>query len=306
VRADRLVSILLLLQNHGRMTSAQLAKRLQVSDRTVHRDMSALGSAGVPVVADRGAGGGWSLMEGYRAKISALNEAEVRALFVGTPASLLHDLHLDRASDDAALKLLSVLPAVTRRAAEVARQRIHIDLAGWKQSRDPVPMLPIIQDAVWSARKLRFEYNGRERLADPMGLVAKGSVWYLVAKVEGEIRTYRVSRITNAAVLDEPSESPRDFDLGHYWEQAATEFKEKLPRYEVVIRGRLEPSMQALIRYGAIDSIEEDIVKMHFDAEFVAIATLLGFGDAVEVLEPVELREKLAAAAKAVIARYAT
>jgi predicted DNA-binding transcriptional regulator YafY len=304
VRADRLISILLLLQNHPRLTAGQLAKRLEVSERTVHRDMSALGSAGVPVVADRGAGGGWSLMPGYRANLSSLNETEVRALFVGTPASLLHDLRLDHASDAAALKLLSALPSMSRQAAERARQRIHIDLTGWKQSRDPVPMLPVVQDAVWSDRKLRFTYNDRERIVDPFGLVAKGSVWYLVARIEGEVRTYRVSRIQDASVVDEASSAPTDFDLAKYWEQSAAEFKERLPRFDVVVRGALQPWMQGLIRYGAIDSIDGDIVRMHFDAEWVALSTLLGFGDAVEVIEPVSLRDKIIEAAKATIARY--
>jgi predicted DNA-binding transcriptional regulator YafY len=304
VRADRLISILLLLQNQGRLTAGQIAKRLEVSERTVHRDMSVLGSAGVPVVADRGAGGGWSLMPGYRANLSSLNEAEVRALFLGTPASLLHDLRLDHASDAAALKLLSALPSVSRRAAERARQRIHIDLTGWKLSRDPVPMLPVVQDAVWSDRKLRFAYNDRERVVDPIGLVAKGSVWYLVAQIEGAVRTYRVSRIQDASILDEPGDPPPDFDLAKYWEQSAAEFKEKLPRYAVVLRGSLSIFMHGMIRYGAIDSIDGDVVRMHFDAEEAALVTLLGFGDAVQVIEPAALREKVVAAARATVARY--
>ena len=303
IRADRLISILLQLQTHGRLTAKKLAKRLGVSERTVMRDMSALGSAGVPVVADRGAGGGWSLMPGYRASISALNEAEVRALFVGTPASLLHDLKLDRASDDAALKLLSTLPSVTRRAAEIARQRIHIDLSGWKQTRDAVPFLPVVRDAVLSDRKLRFMYPN-ERVVDPIGLVAKGSVWYLVAKIEGETRTYRVSRMVDAEMLDEASEAPANFDLAKYWEESAAQFREHLPRYEVVARGTFEPWMQSVMRYGAVDSIDGDIVRMHFDAEYVALATFLGFGNAMEVVQPAELREKIVAAAKAILKRY--
>lgn len=309
MRADRLISILLQLQTHDRVTAKQLAKRLEVSERTILRDMSALGSAGVPVVADRGAGGGWSLMHGYRASISTLNEAEVRALFVGMPASLLHDLRLERASDDAALKLLSTLPSVTRKAAELARQRIHIDLTGWKQSRDPVPMLPIVRDAVWSDRKLRFIYgdgeHAHERVVDPLGLVAKGSVWYLVAQIEGGVRTYRVSRMFDAAISDTASDAPAAFDLARYWEESAATFREKLPRFPVVIRTRMPRSwMTALMRYGAIDAMEDEVVRMHFDTEEVAIAVLLGFADAAEVVEPASLREKIAAAARATIARY--
>jgi predicted DNA-binding transcriptional regulator YafY len=311
MRADRLVSILLLLQNHGRMTERQLSARLEVSTRTVHRDMEALGSSGVPLVADRGARGGWSLMPGYRASISALNEDEVRAIFVGAPQGLLADLRLNRASDDAALKLLSVLPSVTRRSAQIARQRIYIDLSGWKQSRDPVPMLPVIEDAVWSDRRLRFFYDRgedctSERLADPLGLVAKGSTWYLVARVDGDIRTYRVSRVREAFVLDESFERPDDFDLKSYWEASSTAFKEKLPRYEVVAR-TIEPLgawMHSMIRFGAIDGIDGDRIRMHFDTREVAQAVLLGFGDAIEVMEPGELRDAIAEAAQRVASLY--
>lgn len=307
MRADRLVNILLLLQNHGRVTAATLAKRLEVSERTIHRDMNALGSAGVPVIADRGARGGWSLMPGYRASIGALNETEVRALFAGTPTGLLHDLQLARASDDAALKLLSMLPAVTRHAAERARKRMHIDLTGWKQAREPVPMLPVVQEAVWSNRRLRFMYGdepAHERIVAPLGLVAKGSVWYLVAQIEGATRTYRVSRMQDAAMLAEAPPIPERFDLAVYWEESAATFKEKLPRFDVILRGELPPWMQGMIRYGAIDGIEGDLIRLHFDTEAVAVVTLLGFGDAVEVLEPASLREKILLAARAVLRRY--
>lgn len=300
MRADRLVSTLLLLQTHGRMSARTLAKRLEVSERTVHRDMGALSSAGVPVVADRGARGGWSLMPGYRASISALNEAEVRALFVGMPGLLLDDLRLHRASDDAALKVLSVLPEVTRRAAERARERIHIDLSGWKQSRDLVPFLPIVQEAVWSDRKLRFNYGEppSSRVIDPLGLVAKGSIWYAVA----ETRTYRVSRMLDAEVLNESFVRPANFNLATYWEASAAQFKEKLPRYEVVARARDTKWLAMFMRFGAIDSINEDIVHMHFDSEEAAVVTLLS-ADA-EVIEPAGLREKLCAVAKRIVERY--
>src|SRR5262245_49518363 len=217
MRADRLVSILLLLQMHARLTARYLAKRLEVSERTIHRDMEALGTAGVPVVADRGVGGGWRLVEGYRANVSGLTEAEVQALFVTRPSRLLADLRLDKASDGALVKLLSVLPAVNRRGAELARQRIHIDVSGWSRSREPVPHLPTLQQAVWSDRRLRILYDrdgcASERVLDPLGLVAKGSTWYLVARVENDIRSYRVSRICEAAILDQSFVRPPEFDL---------------------------------------------------------------------------------------------
>src|SRR5437764_9483135 len=238
MRADRLLSILLLLQMHPRLTARHLAKRLEVSERTIHRDMEALGAAGVPVVADRGVGGGWRLVEGYRANVSGLTEAEVQALFVTRPSRLLADLHLDKASDGALVKLLSVLPAINRRGAEMARQRIHIDVSGWNRSRDPVPHLPALQQAVWSDRRLRILYDrgegcASERLVDPLGLVAKGSGWYLVAAIEGDIRSYRVSRIRDVAMLDESFVRPAEFDLAGFWEKSAETFSQPLPRAPV-------------------------------------------------------------------------
>ena len=276
MRADRLLSILLLLQKHGRLTASSLAKRLEVAERTIHRDMSALGTAGVPVVADRGVNGGWSLMPGYRASISALDESEMRALFFGAPAAMIQELKLDR---------------------------IHIDLSGWKQSRDPVPFLPLVQRAVFLSRRIRFVYgeHARERIADPLGLVAKGSVWYLVARVEGDVRTYRISRMRDATELHEHF-NRGEFDLAAYWQAAAAEFKEKLPRFDVVVRTR-DPRLPTMMRWGAIDAIEDDIVRMHFDSEDAAVSSLATLDG--EVIEPASIREQILQAAKAAITRYA-
>ena len=310
MRADRLISILLLLQMHARLTARHLAKRLEVSERTIHRDMGALGTAGVPVVADRGVGGGWRLVEGYRANVSGLTESEVQSLFVTRPSRLLADLHLDKASDGALVKLLSVLPAVNRRGAELARQRIHIDVSGWNRSRDPVPHLPALQHAVWSDRRIRILYDrdgcASERLVEPLGLVAKGSVWYLVGHVENDVRSYRVSRIRDVAILDESFIRPPEFDLAAFWERSAETFRERLPRFNVVARVRPDalPMFQMMIRFGSIDTISGDHLTMHFDSEEVARVTLLGFGSAVEVIEPESLRAAVTAEARAVAAAF--
>jgi predicted DNA-binding transcriptional regulator YafY len=318
-KADRLLRTLLLLQLHGRMTAGQLAKRLEVSERTVLRDMESLGSAGVPVLAERGAGGGWELMQGYRTTLTAMSGAEVKALFVAVPASLLADLNLGEASDAATLKLESLLPAMSRNDAELARQRIHIDVRGWSGSRDPVPQLPLLQEAVWRERKVRIEYdrgNGcvTNRALAPLGLVAKGSVWYLVALTdEGELRSYRVSRIREAEILDSGFERPRDFDLAAFWESSSARFQERLPRYEAVIRAETAalPWIRSMIRFGAVDSVAGDEragwsrVALHFDAFEAARHTLLGLAASVEVLEPAALRDAIVDAARAVVSAAA-
>lgn len=317
MRADRLFSIVLLLQSHRQLTARNLAHRLEVSERTIHRDMEALSGAGIPVVAERGTGGGWSLLGEYRTNLTGLNEAEIQSLFVTKPARLLADLNLEKASEGALLKLLASLPSVYRRGAETARQRIYVDVTGWNRSEEPVPLLHLLQDAIWHERKVRMTY-GRgecgsvERLLDPLGLVAKGSVWYLVAGVEGAVRSYRVSRIEAAEMIDEPCVRPADFDLAAFWEQSAAEFRAHMPRYRALVRVRQEivPRLPYAGRFARIERIgrADDKgwveVSLRFDVEEMACEYALGFGTLLEVLEPRALREKVLETAKRVVAFY--
>ena len=317
MRADRLLSILLLLQVHQRLTARELARRLEVSERTILRDMDALGTAGVPVVADRGAGGGWSLMEDYRTNLTGLSGDEAQALFLAKPGRLLADLGLGRASETGLIKLLAALPAIHRDEAEHARQRIHIDLSGWHSAQEAVECLPITQQAIWRGRKLRFTYERGdcspvERVADPLGLVAKGSVWYLVAAVDGEPRTYRVSRISAATALEEPCIRPKDFDLAAYWNASTASFKENLPQYRA--RLRVAPGVLPRLRFagrfariertGEADANGWPEVTVRFDVEEMAVEYALSFGSQVEVLEPEALREKVIEMAKSVVEFY--
>src|ERR1043165_6501489 len=154
MRADRLLSILLLLQTHPRLTGRELATRLEVSERTIHRDMESLSAAGVPVVAERGAGGGWSLLESYRTNLTGLNLAEIRTLLIAAPAHLMSDLGLRQASETALIKLLAALPGEhSRHDAAFMRQRIHMDGAGGQQEPELVEWLPVVQEALWQERK---------------------------------------------------------------------------------------------------------------------------------------------------------
>jgi predicted DNA-binding transcriptional regulator YafY len=318
MRADRLLSILLLLQVHRRMTARELAKRLEVSERTIYRDMEALSAAGVPVSMERGIGGGCVLLETYRTNLTGLTEVEVQALFLTQPARLLSDLGLQQASEAALIKLLAALPSLSRRNAEYVRQRIHVDTAGWRNAEEAVPYLLTLQDAIWQERKLHITYlrgddTTVERVVDPLGLVAKGSVWYLVAAVDGEMRTYRVSRVQSASITEETSVRPQDFDLAAYWEQSSADFKANLPRYMATIR--VDPALLTYMRYmGRYSRIihiglpEADgwvPVEMQFDGEHVACEYVLSFGPRAEVVEPEELRKKVIEAAEGVVALYA-
>jgi predicted DNA-binding transcriptional regulator YafY len=308
---------MLLLQVHRRITARELARRLEVSERTVHRDMEALSGAGIPVVAERGVGGGWMLLEEYRTNLTGLNRAEIKALFLNRPARLLADLGLEKASDAAFIKLLAALPSASRDAAEYMRQRIYVDMSGWNRSDEAIACLPTVQDAVWQGRKLRFAYNRGndcevERTVDPLGLVAKGSAWYLVAGVNGDIRSYRVSRMQAAELTQEQAMRPEGFDLASYWEQSSVRFKASLPRYYATVRAdpAIVPRMYIAGRFARVlevgppDETGWVKVSLRFDAEEVACEFALSFGPRVEVLEPESLRDEVIRMAEAVIKFY--
>jgi predicted DNA-binding transcriptional regulator YafY len=320
MRADRLLSILLQLQAHRQLTARELAHRLEVSERTILRDMDALSSAGVPVVAGRGAGGGWSLLEGYQTRLTGLSAAEIQSLFLARPSRLMADLGLQREAEGALLKLHASLPANARPQADFASQRILMDARGWRDPAESVAHLPVLLEALWRERQVRFIYSRvlcepSERTVDPLGLVAKGSVWYLVAgiaSVEGttgsEPRTYRVSRIREPLILEHSSSRPTQFDLAAYWERSATEFRDKLPRYYATFLAN--PAVLRWARYRGW-RLEEEVaeadgvrLRLRFDAEEEALQFALSFGGDIQVIEPRELRAKALAAALAVVRMY--
>lgn len=317
MRADRLLSILLHLQLRKRMTARELAQRLEVSERTIHRDMEALGIAGIPVMADRGVGGGWSLLEGYETNLTGLKETEIQALFLAKPARLLADLGLDQAADAALDKLLAALPALHREDAEHARQRIYIDTAGWQRSEENVAFLPVLQEAIWQERKVQSKYELSTGplvapLLDPLGLVAKGSTWYLVAVFQGANCVYRVSRIYDAYITEFPCIRPKNFDLAAFWAESSANFIANLPKYPVKVRvlSTLLPRLRHGCRFARVQQVERpdargwQEVDMMFETEEEACEAMLSFGAQIEVLEPTALREQVYATARATVNHY--
>jgi predicted DNA-binding transcriptional regulator YafY len=319
MRADRLLALLLLLQARGRLTARELAERLEVSERTIYRDVSALGAAGVPVYAERGPGGGCALLDGYRTSLTGLSEAEVHTLIMSGVPGPLAELGFGPALEAALLKLLAALPAARRRDAERARQRVYLDASGWS-SDERAPHLATIQEAVWDERRLRLAYrkgSGElvERLIDPLGLVAKAGVWYLVGAADSEVRVFRVSRVRAAALTDEPCRRPDDFDLAAYWAESSARFRASWGRYPVTLRGspafvRLLPvlfgeGVQSLIeRAGPPDAAGWTTLTLSFESYDAARGRVLSFGTLAEVLDPPELRAGLMALAAQVVSLY--
>ena len=316
MRADRLLSILLLLQVHQRLTARELAQKLEVSERTILRDMEALGTAGVPVMAERGTGGGWHLVEAYQTRLTGLNTAEIQTLFFGPSSRLLADLGLGQAADAARIKLLASLPAVSRQSVEHTRQRLHIDGAGWYESRERLPFLSLLQEAVWTGRQVQMTYQRadgtiRERLAHPLGLVAKGTVWYLAAAVDRELRSYRVSRVQAARITDLPCVRPEDFDLAAFWTQSVADIKIGLPCYPAVVR--VSPDCLARMRRSKHPRIEQEELpesdgwtrlSVLFEVEGEACECVIRAGAQMEAVEPASLRTRVREAAQKIAARH--
>ncbi len=300
MKADRLLSALLLLQAHGRMSGRELAQRLEVSVRTVHRDMDALSASGVPVYALRGAQGGWQLDEGWRTQVPGLDEVELQALLMAQPR-VIGDSRLAAAAERALGKLMAAMPGAMREQAVSIRQRLYVDTTAWRGTSENLATLPIVQEAVTRDRKLRITYRKPRadrsvRVVDPLGLVAKGSTWYLVADTSSGLRTFRVSRIEAAVILDKPCKRPSGFDLAGHWRNSTEKFREGWQKIEVVLRLNAQKSSN-LKRWMGLEVVQSgdgwETARMHFDHPEEAVFVILGMGKGVEVLEPESLRERV-------------
>ncbi|GAA2371512.1 helix-turn-helix transcriptional regulator [Nonomuraea africana] len=303
MRASRLLSLLLLLQTRGRMTATELAEELEVSVRTVYRDVEALSSAGVPVYADRGPAGGYQLLDGYRTRLNGLTAAEASSLFLAALPGPAAELGLAEVAANAELKLLAALPPEPRSQAARMRERFHLDVPSWYRTADDVPHLAEVAEAVWDQRPLRMRYRrwGKQevdRVIHPYGLVLKGGSWYMIAAPpSADPRTYRVSRILELETVAGGFERPQGFDLAEFWQAYAKDFREKMYTAEAVIR--FEPGAEGLLEYTLsvpVPKPEPDpdgwrTVTVPIESIRHARWLLLRMGASVEVLAPAELRD---------------
>jgi predicted DNA-binding transcriptional regulator YafY len=318
MRASRLLSILLLLQTRGRVTARALAEEFETSARTIYRDIDQLSAAGVPVYADRGPGGGFSLLEGYRTRLTGLNADEAETLFLAGLPGPAADLGLGEALAAAQLKLLASLTDEGRSGAERLARRFHLDPIAWFRSREHAEVLPKLAEAVLTSRRIRVVYDSWtaevERELEPLGLTLKAGVWYLVAQAAGTPRTYRVSRFRALEVTETVFAPPAGFDLAAFWGEWVTAFEARLLRGEARLRlspeglrglCALNPAIERAARAAGPpgpDGWTEAVIPI--ESVEHAAGDILKLGVEAEVLGPPELRERVAEIVRSLGAVY--
>ena len=326
MRASRLVSLLLLLQTRGRMTARQLAEELEVSVRTVYRDVESLHEAGIPLYGDAGPAGGYQLLDGYRTRLTGLSADEAEAMFLAALPGPAAELGLGSVMAAAQLKVKAAMPAELADRSGRIQQRFLLDAPGWYDDGDTSPFLPAVADAVWNQRRVRVRYRRWteptevERTLAPYGIVLKTGKWYTVAESAGRVNTYRVNQILELTQLtgaDGRFERPADFDLPGYWSRQVVEFRTRLVQGEALIRlspagrRRLEEVMAADVVKAVNATAEADRERDGWIKATVPIESLthaegefLKLGAGVEVLAPPALRERIAETAAALARIY--
>ncbi|MFF7276066.1 YafY family protein [Streptomyces griseorubiginosus] len=310
MRAARLIKMVLLLQSRPSMTAAELARELEVSERTVTRDAQALSEAGVPVYADRGRAGGYRLIGGYRTRLTGLARGEAEALFLSGVPGALREMGLEDAASAARLKVSAALLPSLSDASRTAAQRFHLDAPGWFTEPKSPELLPVVAEAVWDDRRVTARYRGQEREVErdlePYGLVLKAGVWYVCARVAqgGSFRVYRIDRFTAVEARADRFVRDEEFDLPGFWAERAEQFARSILRAEVVVR--LSPdgvrrlpyavdpaaAREALAAAGGPDADGWLTLTLPVESEQVAHSQLMGLGPEVEVLAPQSLRAR--------------
>ncbi|MEW2047020.1 YafY family protein [Streptomyces sp. NPDC005476] len=322
MRAARLIKMVLLLQSRPTMTASELARELEVSERTVTRDAQALSEAGVPVYAERGRAGGYRLVGGYRTRLTGLARGEAEALFLSGVPGALREMGLEDIASAARLKVSAALLPSLRDAPRTAAQRFHLDAPAWFREPAAPALLPLVADAVWDDRCVSAHYRRGEREVvrelEPYGLVLKAGVWYLCARV-GEadtFRTYRIDRFGGVEILKDRFFRDEDFDLPGFWGAQAERFARSILRSEVVLRlspagvRELAHAVDPVAARDALAEIAEPdaegwvTVTLRVESEEVAHTQLLALGPEAEVLAPAPLRERFAAGAARLKALY--
>jgi predicted DNA-binding transcriptional regulator YafY len=313
MQASRLLSILMLLQARGRMTAGALAEAMEVSERTILRDVDQLSAAGVPLWGERGRQGGFQLREGWSTQLTGMTEPEAHALLLAGLPGPATELGLGAAAASARLKLVASLPSGWREQADRVGQRLHIDPVDWYRAQDAPKFLREVADAVWRARRIQVRYESWKgealRMLEPLGLVLKAGAWYLVARPAGTtaradaVRIYRLASLLELK-LGATFRRPTTFDLARTWQASAARFESELRSVEV--RARVTQRCRKWLANARMPFSDEggDEVTVRVESVERGARQLLAFGDEIEVLSPPALRERMEQQAAAVLARY--
>lgn len=314
MRADRLISLILILQRRGRRTCAELARDLEVSRRTVLRDIDALSVSGVPVLAEGGPGGGVWLRDDYRTSLTGMKDEELRALAISIDGSLLGDLGWRDAQRAGKLKLDAALPAASAPAVEFALCRILLDSRGWWPDESAGDRLAVLQESVFRDRVVEFRYeryDGRSGAvrAEAYALVAKSGTWYLVGKRKGELRCYRVGRMAGLADTGKPFARDAGFDIRAWWPGHAEDFSREFTSYRCVLGvSEEEARMIGHMAPGRVKILEKGkrtLVELRVESEWYASLVVLGIGGKCRIVEPAGLENVVLARARETIASLA-
>lgn len=305
MRASRLINILTTLQANGLVTAETLAEENEVSVRTIYRDIDALSLAGIPVYSERGSDGGYRLLDGYRVRLNGMSQAEAEAMFLSGLPGAAADLGLGSLMAGAQKKMTAALPEELRQSAAKMQAKFHFDAPTWFGENEQPLHLQAIADAVWNSKRIRMRYRAwkseKNREAEPLGVVLKGGAWYMAARVEESVRTYRIARILDLVVTEDRFERPGDFDLASYWNENTRRLEEELHPNTATLR--LSPWGLTMLQHNSpsfvrsrmevLDGADAEgwrTVRLPVATNRHAVSELLRLGAEVEVLEPADLR----------------
>lgn len=320
MRADRLISLIMLLQTHERMTADELSQELEVSTRTIYRDILALNTAGVPIYTDHGPGGGISLLESYRTSLTGFSEEEARALFMLNIPNALVELGVGQKLKSALLKLTVALPPGQQAVQSRTQQRIYLDSTSWSEPAQPSAQLGVLHQAVWQDKLVKLVYRGNfdtkvEFELEPLGLVAKMNSWYLVGKDKSYMRVLNVADILEVEISDHQFARDEAFDLAAFWMSWCRSSQNRRSFYPVQLR--IAPTLLTKLHLYLGESVKYIVqadnqteskdwkkVTIFYDHFFSARESILNFGNAAEILEPEALRLSVIDFAQQIINYY--
>lgn len=317
MRADRLLTLLMLLQARGKMTAAYLADELEVSIRTVYRDVEALSATGVPIYTERGPGGGVALLDRYRTTLTGLTKDETQALFMLSIPAALVDLGIAKDLEMALRKLSAALPTMSDSTEQRVRQRVHLDVAPWQPVNTTPPYLQTLHQALWEDHLVTITYRlawdaTQIRTIQPLGLVTKADTWYLVCRWDSIPRVIRVEAITDARLSEETFERPTNFNLTRFWSAWCQQVQHNQPRFVATVR--ISAQLYDELAYddgrGQVELLAPAgtdgwaLVKLTHTSFEGARRRILSWGSAARVVEPAALRQSVHDFAQQIVAGY--